>query len=70
MKKRWTPQSYRRPMINKKDLKVKKLYERGIVEPRTIAKKLGYSGEAVQSGIERVLQAFKNLGIIKTNATP
>lgn len=48
---------------NKKDLKVKKLFERGVTDPRTIAKKLGYNGEAVTAGIERVLQAFKNLGI-------
>jgi hypothetical protein len=48
---------------NHKDLKVKKLIERGVTDPKTIARKLGYTGNATQAGIERVHHACKNLGI-------
>ena len=48
---------------NKKDERIRKLWERGITDPRAIAKKLGYSGGAVTAGIERVHEGLKRLGI-------
>lgn len=48
---------------NPKDLRIKKLIERGITEPRTIARKIGYTGNATQAGIARVHDACKRLGI-------
>lgn len=50
-------------MANKKDERIRKLWERGIRDLATIAKKLGYSGNAVTSGIERVKEGLKRLGI-------
>lgn len=49
--------------MNKKNEKVRKLWERGITDPRIIAQKLGYNGNAMTAGIERVNQALKTLGI-------
>ncbi len=49
--------------MNHKDERIRKLYERGIRDPKVIARKLGYSGNSITAGIERVNQAFRNLGI-------
>lgn len=49
--------------MNHKDERIKKLYERGITDPRTIARKIGYTGGATDAGIQRVKEAFKRLGI-------
>ena len=50
-------------MSNKKNEKVRRLWERGITDPRIIAQKLGYTGNSMTAGIEWVNQALKTLGI-------
>lgn len=49
--------------MNKKNEKVRKLWERGITDLSVIARKLGYNGNATTAGIERVKEALKSLGI-------
>lgn len=50
-------------MINKKDERVQKLYDRGMRSPRAIAAKLGYTENLETDGIDRVLEAFGRLGL-------
>jgi len=50
--------------MNKKDERVRKLWERGVTDPRVIARKLGYEGNAMTAGIERVNDAIKRLQLI------
>ncbi len=40
--------------MNKKDERIKKLWNRGVHDPKVIARKLGYAGSALSSGVERV----------------
>lgn len=40
--------------MSKLDDKIQRLWDRGICDPRVIAKKLGYSGNSLTAGIERV----------------
>lgn len=47
--------------INKKDERVRKLWEKGIRDKKTLARKLGYSGNAMIVGIERVEEAIKRM---------
>lgn len=47
--------------LNKKDERVRKLWERGIRDKSLLARKLGFTGEATRAGIERVNQAIINL---------
>lgn len=49
--------------MNKKEQKIRKLWDRGITDPRVIAQKLGYSGNALTAGTEKVNEALKNMGI-------
>lgn len=48
--------------FNHKDERIKKLWDRGIRDPKVIARKIGYTGNAIVVGIERVHQALRNLG--------
>lgn len=50
-------------MFNKKDERIRKLIERGVHDPKVIAHKLGYTGNALTAGIERVNEGMKRLGI-------
>lgn len=50
--------------MNKKNEKIKKLWDRGIKDPRIIAQKIGYTGNSVTTGIERVKEGLKAKGII------
>ena len=50
-------------MRNKKDEKIKKLWERGITDLKILARKLGYGGASTTAGIERVKEGLKRLGI-------
>lgn len=50
--------------MNKKDEKIKKLFDRGVTDPKLIARKLGYSGGATTAGIERVREGFKRLALV------
>lgn len=50
--------------MNKKDERIKKLFEKGLPE-KTIAKKIGYDGAAITAGIERVREGLKRLGLKK-----
>lgn len=49
--------------INKKDERVRKLWARGIHDKSLIARKLGFTGEATRTGIERVNDAIKRLNL-------
>lgn len=48
---------------NKKDERVRKLWQRGIRDMSTLARKLGYTGGSIQAGIERVQEAIKRLNL-------
>lgn len=50
--------------MNKKELKIKKLVDRGVYDPKTIAQKLGYKGNALTHGIEEVNNVLGKLGIV------
>lgn len=47
--------------MNTKDERIKKLWERGVRDPKVLARKLGFTGEATQKGIERVHEGLKRL---------
>jgi hypothetical protein len=49
--------------MNSKNERIRKLWERGVTDPKVIARKLGYSGAALTAGIERVKEGLKALGI-------
>ena len=51
--------------MNHKNERIKKLWERGVRDPAIIARKIGYTGNAITAGIERVKQALKALGFIQ-----
>ena len=48
-------------MSNKKDERIRKMLRRGIRDLKIIAQKLGYTGNALTSGIERVREAIVRL---------
>ena len=50
--------------MNAKNERIKKLWERGVRDPRIIAKKIGYTGNAITAGIERVNEGLKKEGLI------
>lgn len=50
--------------MNQKDIRIVKLYEKGLDPPR-IAKKLGYAGPNLMSGIARVMEGLVRAGIYK-----
>jgi hypothetical protein len=47
--------------INNKDYKIIELYDRGF-KLKTIAKRLGYEGNATDKGIERVKEGLRKWG--------
>lgn len=49
--------------MNKKDLRIKKLWDRGFTDLRVLAHKVGYTGSATDAGIERVKEALRNWGV-------
>lgn len=48
-------------MANAKDLRIKKLWERGVKRPEIISRKIGYGN--TPAGIERVKEGLKRLKI-------
>lgn len=46
-----------------KEDKVKKLYSKGVTEPKLIAKKLGFTGGSLTAGIAFVNDTFRKLGL-------
>lgn len=50
--------------MNQKDLRILKLYEKGMDPPR-IAKKIGYAGPNLNAGIERVKEGLVRAGVLK-----
>lgn len=50
--------------LNQKDLRIKKLWEKGVHSVSDIARKIGYGG-AMPEGIQRVEEGLKRLGIKK-----
>jgi hypothetical protein len=51
--------------MNAKNERIKKMWDKGIKDFRMIAKKLGYTGNALTAGIERVREGLKVLGMVK-----
>lgn len=49
--------------MNKKNERVRKMWDRGIRDLSFIAKRLGYTGGANTAGVERVKEALQALGI-------
>lgn len=45
--------------FNKKNARIQKLWDKGIRDPKVIARKLGYTGGALVAGIERVREYLK-----------
>ena len=54
--------------LNQKDLRILKLHEKGMDEAR-IAKKIGYAGQSLNDGIERVKDALKRAGVYEIQTT-
>lgn len=50
--------------FNKKDERIRKLWERGVRDLATLARKIGYAGNATTAGIERVKEALKRMQLI------
>lgn len=48
---------------NKKNLKIKKLWDRGVTDLSIIARKIGYTGNAITAGVERVKEGLKAQGV-------
>jgi len=53
--------------MSKLDDKIQRLWDRGVCDPRVIAKKLGYSGNSLTAGIERVKEHLLEKGLIQNN---
>ncbi len=53
--------------LNQKDLRIKKLWEKGMRSTGEIARKIGYGG-AMEEGIKRVEEGLERLGIKKDKA--
>ena len=51
--------------MNKKDERIKKLYLRGVTDLKVLARKLGYNGANLVSGIERVKEGLKRSRLLK-----
>lgn len=49
--------------MNRKNERIRKLWDRGVTDLATIARKLGYSGAAITAGIERVKEGLTACGI-------
>ncbi len=49
--------------LNQKDLRIKKLWERGMRSTGEIAKKIGYGG-AMEEGVRRVEEGLARLGLL------
>ena len=47
--------------LSKKDLKIARLIDRGVFDPKVIAKKLGYSGNSLTADIQRVQEGIARL---------
>jgi hypothetical protein len=47
--------------MNQKDIRIKKLWERGVRSKEEIARKIGYGG-AMEEGIKRVEEGLKRIG--------
>lgn len=56
--------------MNKKNAKIQKLWDRGVQDPRVIAKKLGFSGNALTAGIERVREYLIQEKYIQDEKSP
>lgn len=48
-------------IASKKDRRILKMVERGIGDPKVIARKIGYSGDSLTAGIERVREGMERL---------
>ena len=55
---------------NKKDERVRKLWERGVYDRHVLARKLGYTGGAHEKGLERVQEAIERMGLVEPPRPP
>lgn len=51
--------------MNKKNEKIRKQWEKGNRDIPSIARKLGYSGNAITAGVERVREGLITMGLIE-----
>jgi len=51
--------------MNQKDLRIGKLWNKGLRSESAIARKLGYGDSVIKEGIERVKEGLERLGIKK-----
>lgn len=51
--------------INKKNEKIRKQWNKGHRDIALIAKKIGYTGNAITAGVERVKEGLQALGLMK-----
>lgn len=56
--------------MSKLDDKIQRLWDRGICDPRVIAKKLGYSGNSLTAGIERVKEHLIEAKLLQDEKSP
>lgn len=49
--------------MNKKNERIRKLWEKGTRDLSVIARKIGYNGGANTAGVERVKEGLRSLGI-------
>lgn len=52
--------------MNQKDIRIKKLWDRGVRSKGEIARKIGYGG-AIEDGIRRMDEGLERLGIKETS---
>ena len=52
------------PKINQKDIRIKKLYERGMRRPTDIARKIGYNSGTMEEGVRCVIASLAKSGIV------
>lgn len=50
--------------MNQKDIRIKKLWERGVRSKGEIARKIGYGG-AIEEGIKRVEEGLRRTGALQ-----
>lgn len=50
--------------MNKKEDKVKRLWERGVRDLSVLARKIGYKGNATTAGIDKVKEILQKLGFV------
>lgn len=56
--------------MNQKDLRIKKLYDKGMRRPADIARKIGYNSGTLQEGVTRVIEGLGRCGVTIKQPNP